>query len=80
MTGGDNLAATFSPDLADTLNPAVRDSFFWPAYPHMKASYSGSAFPTPEDLEPEVWMAAYISRICAKPLMTTGHDVFSCSR
>jgi monoamine oxidase len=32
---------SLSPELADTLNPAVRASFFWPAYPHMKASYSG---------------------------------------
>jgi monoamine oxidase len=32
---------SLSPELADTLNPDVRTSFFWPNYPHMKASYSG---------------------------------------
>ncbi|HEV7689565.1 MAG TPA: NAD(P)/FAD-dependent oxidoreductase, partial [Hyphomonadaceae bacterium] len=32
---------SLSPELGASLNPAVRASFFWPAYPHMKASYSG---------------------------------------
>ena len=32
---------SLSPELADTLNPAVRASFFWPSHPHTKASYSG---------------------------------------